>query len=89
MGFNMDFASALILLNNGLKVRRKKWNEDALNHAWLEKNKKDNSIDFKANIKMIGLENTEILKVLKHYANTDTIFSYDDVTACDWEEYIK
>lgn len=82
----MDFESAVNILRSGGKIRRKKWNEGVLTKAWLETS--DNGIDFKAYIKFIGIK-LEKLCILKHYNNSDSVFSFNDVTAIDWEEYIK
>lgn len=82
----MDFESAVNILRNGGKIRRQKWNEGALNKAWLEIS--GNGIDFKAYIKLIGIKR-EKLCTLKHYSNLDSVFSFNDVTAIDWEEYTK
>lgn len=83
----MDFESAVNILQNGGKIRHKKWNERGdLNKAWLEIS--GNGIDLKAYIKFIGIKQ-EKLCTLKHYSNSDSVFSFNDVTAIDWEEYTK
>ena len=84
----MDFKSAINILQGGGKIRRKSWNSEALNKAWLETSANGLGIDFKAYIKLIGIKE-EKLRILKHYSNSDTLFSFNDVTAFDWEEYTK
>lgn len=82
----MDFESAVNILRSGGRIRRQKWNEGALNKAWLEIS--GNRIDLKAYIKFIGIKE-EKLRILKHYSNSDTVFSFNDVIATDWVEYTK
>ena len=84
----MDFKSAVNILQDGGKIRRQKWNEGALNKAWMEQSPNGRGIDFKAYIKLIGIK-TEKLRILKHYSNSDMVFSFNDVTAFDWEEYTE